>query len=247
MSFKVIPAIDVLDGRVVRLFQGRYDEVTHYFDDPVDVARRFRDAGYDLIHLVNLSGARSGGIADVLDLVKGIASLGLEVQVGGGVRQLEEIEALLSSGAERVIVGTKAFVDEGFLPLALERFGRDSIVVGMDVREGRIMVKGWEVPSGDDVNGALARFNDLGLMWLLCTDISRDGSMQGVNVDLYDEVCLAFRGNVIASGGVRGWEDVERLDALSQVRPNLFGVIVGRFFYESGILDDKQGQGQDTR
>ncbi len=247
MSFRVIPAIDVLDGQVVRLLQGRYDEVTRYFDDPVDVARRFKEAGYDLIHLINLSGARSGGIANVLDLVKGISSLGLEVQVGGGVRELDEVEALLSAGAKRVIVGTKAFVDEEFLPLALERFGRDRIVVGMDIREGRVMVKGWEVPSGDDVNGALARFNQLGLRWLLCTDISRDGSMQGVNANLYDEVSSAFRGNVIASGGVKSWEDVERLKALSQVRQNLFGVVVGRFFYESGILDDKQGQREDSK
>ncbi len=234
--FEIIPAIDVLEGKVVRLLKGDYEKVTVYASDPLKVAQRIKDRGYNWIHLVNLEGARSGGVDGIVGLVEKVKSVGVSVEVGGGIRTQEDVSALIERGADRIVIGTMAFKDEEFLSWALDYAGEDKVVVGMDVKGNRVAIKGWTEVSEFDVYSALDYLKDLGVRWILCTDVSRDGTQEGPNLDLYETICTAFPGRVIASGGVGGWEDIDRVRDLAKRLTNLSGLVVGRFFYETGLF-----------
>jgi phosphoribosylformimino-5-aminoimidazole carboxamide ribotide isomerase len=203
-EFEVIPAIDVLEGRVVRLSQGRRDAVTIEGGDPVELARRFRDEGAGRLHLVDLDGAFSG--VPTLDLVERVATAGgLPLQVGGGYRSTDDIAAALDAGADRVMVGTAA-LSPPFLADATERF-RQRLVVAIDARDGKVAVDGWTRTSEATPAGFALECAVAGVARLLVTSTTRDGSLAGPDVDLLAEV-LAASLPVIAAGGVSSLDDV---------------------------------------
>ena len=231
----ILPAIDILDNKVVRLKKGDYNQVVSYSAEPVSVARSFLEKGYKWLHLVNLSGARDGGIDAVTSILNEISGLGLKIEAGGGVRSLSDIEKYLKAGADRVIIGTKAFTDRDFVRQAVKEFDREKIVIGMDVLEGAVMIRGWQEDSGWALEEAISFLVDNGANLLLCTDISRDGMLSGVNLRLYETVCELFSGRVIASGGVASQKDIDALSQLSDKFVNLWGVVIGKAFYENRI------------
>lgn len=225
----LFPAVDLFGGRAVRLFKGRYDEMTVYSDDPVSVALDFRACGAEWAHLVDLEGARSGGTPnfDIIEKIK--RESGLRCEVGGGVRDMETVERYLGAGLDRVILGTAAVEDASFLESAVGRFG-DKIAVGVDIRDGLVAVRGWEKSSGLDAMEFCRRMEDTGVRTLICTDISRDGAMRGANRELYRELGERFSVDVTASGGVSGMEDIRELMALG-----LYGAIIGKAYYTGAI------------
>ncbi len=238
--FQIIPAIDVLEGKVVRLLKGDYDKVTVYSEDPILVAKRIKERKYNWVHLVNLDGARYGDIEGVLDIIEKIKQIGLLVEVGGGIREKEDVERLMEVGTDRIVIGTMAFKDKDFLSWALDRVGKEKIVVGMDVKGREVRIRGWMESSGFDIDSAVKYLQGLGVEWILCTDVSRDGTQEGPNLDLYRNLCNMFSGKILASGGVGSWEDIDKVNLLSQQFPNLLGLIVGRFFYETWFVNESK-------
>lgn len=230
----VIPAIDLRGGKVVRLTRGDYDRQTVYADDPPALAKGFRAEGARRIHVVDLDGARFGEPSQG-ELIRSLPSAvpDAEFQVGGGIRDAKTVESYLSAGVKRVIVGTKACLDRGFLKEILAAFGA-AVIVGVDAAKGRIAVDGWtkitDMPTDRLIGDALT----LGCSEFICTDIDTDGMLKGPNTAEMDRLCAAFpEARIIASGGVSCVEDIRRLAALK--RPNLAGVIVGKAIYEGKI------------
>ena len=214
MSFTVYPAIDVREGRVVRLRQGDYADETRYGDDPLAFAKRYADDGATWLHLVDLDAAKAGGYT-LQALLSGIvARTGLQVQTGGGVRTRDDVAALLASGASRVVVGSLAVRDPGSVLAWVGEFGSERITVALDTRRDadgvwRLPVHGWTETASETLDDLLRRYSDGGLQHLLCTDIDRDGMLSGPNIELYGEVCDAYRGlRLQASGGLRDAADV---------------------------------------
>lgn len=214
MSFTPYPAIDVRDGRVVRLRQGDYAQETRYPDDPFTVAQRYADAGATWLHLVDLDAARAGGytLGPLLQRIK--AATRLRVQTGGGVRSEADVEAILEAGADRVVIGSLAVRDSARVIGWLQRFGAERITVALDARQddaGRwqLPTEGWTQASGASLDDVLQRYVDAGLRHLLCTDIARDGMLSGPNLDLYRSLVAAAPTLAVqASGGVRDATDV---------------------------------------
>jgi phosphoribosylformimino-5-aminoimidazole carboxamide ribotide isomerase len=223
------PAIDILDGRAVRLVQGRFEDATTYHDDPLEAARSWVGAGARYLHVVDLDGARAGEPRSIEHLRRIVHGTGVPVQYGGGLRTVDAVRDALRAGAERAIVGTAAFRDVDFLDEVLESFG-PRIVVSVDVREGFISTAGWtqttELPAAD----AIGRLHDRGVASFVYTNVDRDGRLEGPNVDEVRRVAEAVRGRFLYSGGIGRREDLQALAALRQV--NLSGVIVGRALYE---------------
>ena len=226
MTFEVIPSIDLLKGQVVRLERGDYDRKTVFSDDPDAVAREWEGQGATRLHVVDLEGAGSGEPANRIAVQGIIASLGIPVQVAGGIRSIEAAEDLLSFGADRVVVGTKALTDESFLLRAVDVLGR-SLVIAPDARAREVRISGWTEGTGEDVTDAAKRLAGVGVQRLLVTDIGTDGMLTGPNVELLGEVAAAAQIPVIASGGVSSIDD---LCALAKV-PGLEGAIVGKALY----------------
>ena len=226
------PAIDLVQGKAVRLFKGDYAQMTVYNENPVSVARDFQAAGSKHIHLVDLEGAKSG-VPENLETIKNIiAETDLFVEVGGGIRNMETVETYLSAGVNRVILGTAAVTDERFLRAAVETYG-EKVAVGIDIRDGYVAIKGWTEKSREKAMDFCAKMQTFGVKTLICTDISRDGAMQGANHGLYQELAEKFDMNIIASGGVSSMDDVRRLTAM-----NIHGAIIGKAYY-TGAVDLK--------
>lgn len=225
----ILPAIDLYEGRAVRLLHGDYEKMTVYSDDPASVARDFLAAGATEIHLVDLEGARDGTTPN-LEIIRGIAAIpGLSVEVGGGIRSMETVRAYLAAGVSRVILGTAAVRDEGFLREALAEFP-EAVAVGVDIKDGRVAIRGWTEVSELDAYDFCRRLDEMGVSTLISTDISRDGAMQGANHALYRELSRELSLRIIASGGVSSLDDVRALSALG-----LYGAIVGRAYYTGAI------------
>jgi phosphoribosylformimino-5-aminoimidazole carboxamide ribotide isomerase len=225
----ILPAIDLKDGRCVRLRQGRADDATVYSDDPVEMAKRWADAGGEYLHVVDLDGAFQGRPFHLDVIARIVAAISIPVEVGGGLRTDADVQMLLDAGVRRAIIGTRAFSDPDSLGDMVKQFG-DRIAVGIDARDGRVQVKGW-VETTDMLAVDLARKADaLGVQTLIVTDTATDGMMVGTNVAAMDEVCKAVSCNVIASGGVTTPDDVHALTALGHA--NLEGAIVGKALYE---------------
>ena len=225
----ILPAIDLYEGRAVRLLHGDYDKMTVYSDDPVAVARDFLAAGAREIHVVDLEGARDGTTPN-LAVVQRIAAIpGLSVEVGGGIRTMETVRAYLAAGVCRVILGTAAVTDEGFLKQALAECG-DRIAVGVDIRDGRVAIRGWREVSELDAMDFCRRLDEMGVRTLISTDISRDGAMRGANHELYRTLAKTLSLRIIASGGVSSLDDVRALSALG-----IYGAIVGRAYYTGAL------------
>jgi phosphoribosylformimino-5-aminoimidazole carboxamide ribotide isomerase len=232
----ILPAIDLKDGRCVRLRQGRADDATVYSDDPVEMAKQWADAGGEYLHVVDLDGAFSGVPAHLEVIARIAAAISIPVEVGGGLRTDDDVRRLLEAGVDRAIIGTRAFSDPDSLAQTVARFG-EHIAVGIDARDGRVQVKGW-VETTDMMAVDLAcKADALGVSTLIVTDTATDGMMIGTNVTAMDEVCKAVSCNVIASGGVTTPDDVRALTALGHA--NLYGAIVGKALYEkSTTLSD---------
>ena len=226
----ILPAIDLYEGQAVRLLYGDYKQMTVYNPDPVAVARDFLAAGASEIHVVDLEGARDGTTPN-LEVVRAIAAIpGLSVEIGGGIRSLDTVRAYLGAGVRRVILGTAAVTDEAFLRAALAEFG-DAIAVSVDIRDGKVAIKGWTEDSGLDAYEFCRHLDELGVRTLISTDITKDGAMQGANHELYRTLSRELSMNVIASGGVSSMEDVTRLAALG-----IYGAIIGRAYYTGAIV-----------
>ena len=230
----ILPAIDLYDGKTVRLLRGDYEKMTVYSDDPLSVARDFEAAGAEYIHTVDLAGARDGSTPN-FDTVAAIArSTGLKVEIGGGIRTEETIVRYLEAGVSRVILGTAAIRDWDFFCAMGHRYpGR--IAAGVDVRDGFIAIQGWLETSAVTCFDFCQKLQDTGVRTVICTDISRDGAMGGTNRALYQELTDRFRElDFIASGGVSSLEDIRALSAMG-----LFGAIVGKAYY-TGAIDLKE-------
>lgn len=228
----LLPAIDILDGKAVRLAKGDYSRVTRYNDDPVEQALRFERAGAAWIHIVDLDGARTGVSSNVAIIERIVASTSLKAQVGGGVRSLEVIERLISAGASRVVLGTALVRDPGFAAAAVDRYG-DALAAGIDAKGGEAAVSGWEEGSGVLAHDLARSMADLGYRHLVYTDISRDGMRTGLDPEAYRSMAGAFGNPVVASGGVAGLDDIRAMLGLGDA---IEGVIAGRALYE-GSLD----------
>ena len=224
------PAIDIRGGRCVRLTQGRDDAVTRYHDDPVEPARRFAAAGAEWIHVVDLDGAFEGAPRNLATL-RQIAALGPKVQFGGGLRDLATIEAALSAGASRVIVGTRAASDREFLAQVAKAHG-PRLAVGIDAKDGLVAVRGWKDVTAVRATELAKAAADLGAGAVIFTDIATDGMLSGPNWASLEAMLDACPARVIASGGVAGREDIVRLAKLARVRRHLDGAIVGKALYE---------------
>lgn len=225
----IFPAIDLYEGKAVRLYKGNYDEMTVYSTDPVSVARDFKAQGAEQMHTVDLEGARDGGTPNLGMVERIVSETGLFVECGGGMRDMASIDRAFSSGVGRVILGTAAVSDEALLADAVQKYG-EKIAVGADLRDGKVAIKGWREDSGLTAEDFLRRIEALGVRTVICTDISRDGAMRGANAELYERLQREFGLDLIASGGVSSMEDVARLRVLG-----LYGAIIGKAYYTGDI------------
>ena len=225
----IFPAIDLYEGKAVRLYKGDYQNMTVYSDDPPSVALDFRAAGATCVHLVDLEGARDGTTPN-LEIVRKIATVpGLFTEIGGGIRNMETVRRYFEAGVDRVILGTAAVTDEAFLREAVATFG-DRIAVGVDIKEGKVAIKGWLETAALDALEFCEKLQRLGVSTIISTDISRDGAMQGANHALYRTLQERFRLQIVASGGVFTLEDVKKLAARG-----LYGAIIGKAYYTGAI------------
>ncbi len=225
----IFPAIDLVGGKAVRLYKGDYAQMTVYHEDPLAVAKAFEAAGASFIHLVDLEGAKSGVPANLETIAKIAENTSLFIEVGGGIRNMEIAEQYLSIGADRVILGTAAVTDEAFLKAALEKYG-ERIAVGVDLKDGYVAIKGWTEKSELTTEAFFEKMQALGVQTVICTDISKDGVMQGTNRALYQALSEKFKVQLIASGGVSSLEDVKALR-----RMELYGAIIGKAYYVGAI------------
>jgi phosphoribosylformimino-5-aminoimidazole carboxamide ribotide isomerase len=229
----IYPAIDIKGGRCVRLTQGRADAETVYFENPAEVAAQFRAAGSAWVHVVDLDGAFTGEPKNHAQ-VAAIASTGLRVQLGGGMRTRADVARALAAGVSRVVVGTRAAESEEFVGGLVREFG-DRIAVGIDAKDGKVAVKGWVDTTGTGALALAQHMSALGVATIIYTDIGTDGMLTGPNFAAQEAMCAAVKARVIASGGVARREDVARLAELAKHHANLDGVIVGKALYEKRV------------
>lgn len=225
----IFPAIDLFEGKAVRLLKGEYDRMTVYNDDPLSVARDFAAQGATCLHLVDLEGAKSGTTPNIDTIRRLAAETELFTEVGGGIRSMDTVRTYLTAGVDRVILGTAAVKDESFLKEAVAAYG-ERIAVGVDIRDGKVAIHGWTETSGIDAMDFMAHLEEIGVGTVICTDISRDGAMAGTNHDLYRQLSERFSLQIIASGGVSSIEDVREL-----AERNLYGAIIGKAYYTGAI------------
>jgi len=226
------PAIDILDGKAVRLVEGRFEDQTVYHDDPLEAARSWVEAGARFLHVVDLDGARSGEPRSIEHLRRIVRETGVPVQYGGGLRTLPAVREALRAGAERVIVGTAAFRDVDFLDAVVQAYG-PRVVVSVDVRGGLISTSGWTQTTQMPAVDAVRRLQDRGVTSFVFTDVDRDGKLDGPNLDSVRAVGEAVRGRFLYSGGIG---ELDHLRALAGMRlVNLAGVITGKALYEGRI------------
>ncbi len=226
---RIFPAIDLYEGKAVRLFKGDYAQMTVYNDNPLEVARDFVAQGATHLHLVDLEGARIGETPNFETVRRLKAETGLFCEVGGGVRSHEVIRRYREAGIDRIILGTAAVTESGFVEEAVRQHG-EHIAVGVDIKDGMVAVKGWTERSSLEAFAFCEKMQNIGVKTLICTDISRDGAMQGTNLELYRELSQRFSLQIVASGGVSSVEDVKRLAAM-----DLYGAIVGKAYYTGAL------------
>ena len=229
----IFPAIDLYGGKAVRLYKGDYAQMTVYNDDPSAVAEDFCRAGAKYLHLVDLEGAKTGLTPNLDTIVNIIRKTDMFVEVGGGIRNMQTVDTYLSAGVNRVILGTAAVQDPAFLREAVAKYG-DRIAVGVDLKDGFVAIKGWTESSAYTADAFFAHLQKIGVSTVICTDISRDGAMQGTNRELYRRLSKAYSVQIIASGGVT---DISDIHALREI--DLYGAIIGKAYY-TGAIDLKE-------
>jgi len=225
----IFPAIDLFDKKAVRLYKGDYKNMTVYSENPIEIARDFEAQGATHIHMVDLQGAKDGTTPNI-DIVRQVANeTNLFVEIGGGIRDIATVEKYLSAGVGRVILGTAAVTDTEFLKGAVEKYG-EKIAVGADVKDGYIAIKGWLEKSQITLEDFLYDMQNIGVKYIICTDISKDGAMRGTNLELYKELSKKYSMNITASGGVSSLDDVKKLREM-----NIYGAIIGKAYYIGAI------------
>ena len=233
----LLPAIDILDGRAVRLAKGDYNRVTVYNEDPAAQAQLFEEAGAEWIHMVDLNGAKSGVPENIAIIERILRRTNLKIEVGGGIRSLETMARLADAGVSRMVLGTKLVTDPDFAQQAVELYGADMLCVGIDAKGGEVATAGWREGSGVAATELAVQMSAMGYRHLVYTDIARDGMQCGLEVAAYERMAAAFGHPVIASGGVASVADIERL---APVASSIEGVIAGRAVYE-GTLGVAEG------
>lgn len=225
----IFPAIDLYGGQAVRLYQGDYNQMTIYDPEPLHTVEKFEAAGASHLHLVDLEGAKTGQTTNLPTIEKITARTGLFVEVGGGIRNMDTVRRYLDAGVSRVILGTAAVTDPDFTARALAEYG-DKIAVGADLKDGKVAIKGWLETSQDGWQTFFDRMQQLGVKTIICTDISRDGAMEGTNRELYRTLAVRYPMDIIASGGVSSLEDIQALKAAG-----VAGAIIGKAYYTGAI------------
>ena len=225
----IFPAIDLYDRKAVRLYKGNYDKMTIYSDDPLAVARDFEKKGAKFVHLVDLEGAKLGTTPNI-EIVSAIAqNTSLFTEIGGGIRNIETVKKYFNAGVDRVILGTAAVENEDFLISAVAEYG-DKIAVGVDIKDGKVAIKGWVEKSELDAFDFCEKLQKIGVNTIICTDISKDGAMKGANHALYRELSEKFEMQIVASGGVASMADVRKLYEI-----DIYGAIIGKAYYTGAI------------
>ena len=226
---KLYPAIDLRGGQAVRLYQGDYDQMTVYNADPVAQAQQFIDAGAKYLHVVDLDGAKDDTTAN-MQTIAAIAKLGgLKIEVGGGIRSEEVIKTYLDAGVFRVILGTAAVQNPAFLEEMVRKYG-EKIAVGVDIKDGRVAIKGWTEVSEESCFAFCEKLQKIGVKTIICTDISKDGLLSGTNLELYRQLSEKCKVDIVASGGVTTLDDVKKLAEMK-----LYGAILGKALYTGNI------------
>lgn len=225
----IFPAIDLYDGKAVRLLKGDYQKMTVYGENPFEIARDFENSGAEFLHVVDLEGAKTGDTPNLAAIERIVKNTSLFTEVGGGIRTLETVEKYVNIGVKRIILGTAAVNNEEFLISAVKKYG-EKIAVGIDIKDGFVAIKGWTDLSKFTPFEFCAKMQDIGVKTVICTDVSRDGAMQGTNIDLYKEMSEKFDINIIASGGVSSIDDIKRLKSLG-----IYGAIIGKAYYTKAI------------
>jgi phosphoribosylformimino-5-aminoimidazole carboxamide ribotide isomerase len=233
MKMIIYPAVDVKDGRCVRLVQGKFNDVTVYSDSPVEMALKWEQLGAQYLHVVDLDGAKTGEPSNIAVISEMAVKLGIPVQLGGGIRTIEMIEIILCKGIQRVILGTSAVRDPELVKKALKTF-ENNVVIGIDAKDGMVAIEGWAKTSEFTAVGFAKKMEDLGAKTIIYTDISTDGMMSGPNLKAMEEMRKAVNIEVIASGGVSKLEDIKNLKDIGMP-----GVIVGKALY-TGAVDLKE-------
>ena len=225
----IFPAIDLYEGKAVRLYKGDYNQMTVYSENPLEVAKKFEALGATHLHLVDLEGAKNGHPGN-LDVIRRIVEeTDLFTEVGGGIRTIETAKAYIESGVDRIILGTAAVENEEFLKEALSLF-KDKVAVGVDIKDGFVAIRGWTEKSDLTPEAFFEKMQNLGVKTIICTDISKDGAMKGTNRELYRQLSEELHIDIIASGGVSSIDDVKALAAM-----NLYGAIIGKAYYTGAI------------
>jgi len=229
---KIFPAIDLRDGDVVRLLKGDYNQMTVYGENPLEVAEEFEDAGAEYLHVVDLDGAIDGSTPNFAAVQEIIEGTGLKVEIGGGIRNEDIIVDYAQIGALRVIIGTMAIKDPEFTQRMIKKHGRN-VAVGVDIVDGKVAIKGWTEVTDKTVDDMCQELIDDGVRTIICTDISKDGAMEGTNIELYRRLQEEYGDyvDIIASGGISTMDDLEKLYEIG-----VDGVIIGRALY-NGALD----------
>lgn len=228
---ELIPAIDIIGGQCVRLTKGDYDQKTVYRDSPAEVAKEFEDLGFKRLHVVDLDGAKSKHIVNDAVLKSITTATNLIVDFGGGIKTDEDIEKAFASGASMVTVGSIAVTHPELFMGWLEKYGAERMILGADVRHGKISINGWKEDSEEDLLPFLKKYIDAGVKNVLCTEISKDGTLSGPAIDLYKEIMSAYpKLHLIASGGVSSIDDIKALD-----KAGIPSVVFGKAIYEGKI------------
>jgi phosphoribosylformimino-5-aminoimidazole carboxamide ribotide isomerase len=231
MKIEQIPAIDIIDGKCVRLTKGDYDQKTVYSDSPVDLAKEFEQLGFQRLHVVDLDGAKSKHIVNDGVLRCLTSETHLTIDFGGGIKTDEDIEKVFDAGASMVTVGSIAVTHPELFSRWLQKYGAERIILGADVRNGKISINGWKEDSSEELLPFLKKYVNLGVRNVLCTEISKDGTLQGPATELYQKVMAAYPTlHLIASGGVSSIEDIVNLDAAG-----IPAVVFGKAIYEGKI------------
>lgn len=225
----IFPAVDLYEGKAVRLFKGDYNKMTVYSDKPWGIAVDFKNQGATWMHIVDLEGAKDGTTPNFDAVLKIKQTSGLKIEIGGGIRNIETVDRYINAGADRVILGTAAVKDRDFLFAAAKKHG-EKIAVGVDIKDGFVAINGWTEKSELNAFDFCETLQMIGIKTIICTDISKDGAMQGTNVDLYKQLSNKLKMQIIASGGVSSMDDIKRLKELE-----LYGAIIGKAYYTGDI------------
>ncbi len=240
---RIIPAIDIIDGKCVRLTQGDYAQKKVYNKNPVEVAKSFEDAGLEYLHLVDLDGAKAGKVVNWKVIESVTAKTNLKVDFGGGIKTDDEIKKLFNTGVKQVNLGSIAVGNPDLVKSWIDSYGREKIILSADVKGEQIAISGWLENSAISVFNFVSDYLEKGIQYITCTDISTDGMLQGPNIGLYKKLLDAFPSiELIASGGVSGIKDLEQL---KDIKVN--GVIIGKAIYEGRIKLEEIGKGSGVR